>query len=228
MTKIEWGAPGAKQYETGLDRGVLYPFNNAGVVDPGVPWNGLVSVTENVSGGEIESFWYDGVKYLDVILYEDFQATIEAFNAPPEFGVCDGSQQVALGLFATQQPRRPFHLCYRTGVGNDISEDASTKLHLIYNNMAQPTEKLRKTRSNAPEMPTYSWVIHGCPAAAGVYGGDTYKPTAHLILDLGVIEAAHPGYVDQIEDLLYGSVGEDPYFPTQQEVVTFLNTGSWT
>lgn len=226
MVRIAWGIPGSKKYETGLDRGVLYPFESGSIVGDGVPWNGLISVTENVSGGDVESFHYDGVKYLDVILYEDFQATLEAFGSPPEFAPCDGNFQVALGMYATQQPRVPFHLSYRTGVGDDLSEESTTKLHCLYNLMAGPAEKVRRTRSNEAELQPTSWTIYGRPPRPSTYGGATYKPTAHLIFDLGVI--GEVWNINTIEDRIYGSAFVDAQMPTQEEWVTFLTTGSWT
>jgi hypothetical protein len=59
MTEIKWDEVGARRYETGVDRGVLYlPAGTA------VPWNGLTAVTENVER-DVKSYYIDGVKYLD-------------------------------------------------------------------------------------------------------------------------------------------------------------------
>lgn len=77
MTRVVWNKPGEKYFEAGVDRGVLYPR-----IGQGVPWNGLVSIAENNSGGELESLYFDGMKYLDLVAVEEFQATIEAYGAP--------------------------------------------------------------------------------------------------------------------------------------------------
>lgn len=229
MTRIAWREPGSRTYETGLDRGVLFPVQAgwAGYL-AGVPWNGLVAVNEQVSGGEVESFYYDGVKYMEVILYEDFLATLEAYDAPQEFSDCDGSYQVAAGMFVTQQPRRPFGLSYRTGVGNDLSEEAGTKLHFLYNCMASPAERIRKTRSETVEAPTTSWTINTRPTRPGVYGGETYKPTAHVILDTRVEQVQT--YLEVIENAIYGntSTSDEAWLPSQQNFINLLNTGFWT
>lgn len=223
MTRIEWGAPGTKTYEQGLDRGVLYPRTG-----PGVPWTGLVSVSEETSGGEVESFYYDGVKYLDVILYEDYQATLEAFDAPFEFGVCDGNRPIALGLFATQQPREPFGLSFRTQVGNDLTEEAGYKINLVYNCMASPAERTRKTTAADVELEPIAWTLYTRPPRRAVYGGATYKPTAHLIIDS---RSGNP-HLETLELALYGANLDhgpwNPRLPTQQEIVNLLNTGFWT
>ena len=42
MSRIIWDNVGEKTYETGLDRGVLYPLNTeTNAYDSGGPWNGL-------------------------------------------------------------------------------------------------------------------------------------------------------------------------------------------
>jgi hypothetical protein len=220
MTALVWGAPGDKTYETGLDRGVLYARNE----DPEA-WNGLVSLTENVAGGEVESFYYDGVKYLDIILYEDYQATLEAFSFPLTWNECDGARQIALGLFATQQPRKPFDLSWRTKVGNDLTEEAGYKLHLLYNCMATPTERVSTTISADVSLPTRSWTIYTAPPEPSDYGGESYKPTAHLVIDS---RFANPTRLELIEQEIYGNVTDDPRMPTQDELVTFINTGFWS
>jgi len=225
MTRLVWNTPGTKEYQTGLDHGVLYP-----VTGEGVPWVGLVNLTENVSGGEQESFYYDGVKYLDVIAYEDYQATLEAYAAPEEFGPCDGTAHVAMGLFATGQPRIPFSFTYRTIVGDDIDEEAGHKIHLVYNCMATPSERVWNTKSESPEAPTLSWTIYGVPPRPASYSGVTYKPTSHLILDTRVLD---PTDLEAFENLLYGTaVGVTPLIPpglpvlpTQQQLVNFINLG---
>lgn len=224
MTRIAWGLPGSKTYHAGLDRGVLYPFAGGTFVDPGVPWVGLVSISENVSGGEVESFYKDGIKYLDVILHEDFQATLEAYDSPREFAPCDGTREIASGLFATQQPRRPFHMCYRRGVGNDLDAEAGTRLHLLYNLMASPAEKAYRTRTAEAELESRSWTLYGKPPKAGIHGGVTYKPTAQLILDLSALSEEQ---ATSIEDHIYGSDVLVPALPTQQALVTYINTGVW-
>lgn len=114
MTRIKWGSVGERVFEAGCDRGVLY-------VDgaDGVPWNGLISVSESSSGGDLAEYYIDGIKYLQLLAAEEFVATIEAFTYPDEFAACDGTRPVGNGLFMTQQPRRQFGLAYRTKIGND-------------------------------------------------------------------------------------------------------------
>src|SRR5689334_3307339 len=113
MSRLAWGLPSERYFEGGVDRGVLYlPGQD------GVPWNGITAINEAPSGGEPKPYYVDGYKYLNLASAEDFKATLSAFSAPPEFALCDGMKSIHNGLFATQQPRRPFNLSYRTRVGN--------------------------------------------------------------------------------------------------------------
>ena len=136
MSRVEWNLPGERFFEAGVDRGVLYPK-----LGQGVPWNGLVSVSENTSGGDLESLYFDGIKYADIIAAEDFQATVEAYSSPPEFAAADGMKMLSPGLFVSQQPRQTFGMCYRTLIGNDLHVVGSGDDRHVY--FAQRFEQIR-------------------------------------------------------------------------------------
>lgn len=217
MSRIEWNKAGERFFEAGVDRGVLYPR-----LGPGVPWNGLVAVNESTSGGEVESLYFDGIKYLDVGASEDFEATLEAFSAPAEFALSDGQKYISPGLSVTQQPRRPFGLCYRTLVGNDlVGLEYGYKLHLVYNCTASPSGRSNKTLSNTVEPGTRSWKIDTVPPPA-----NTFRPTAHLVVDSTLVD---PYLMENLETILYGrdSTAELPavaaYLPTVAEIILILS-----
>lgn len=210
MARIEWNAPGTSIYENGIDRGVLYPR-----VGPGVPWNGLVGVDEKTDGGDHTPYYFDGVKYLDYIASEHFQAEIEAFNAPVEFNACDGIKTVSPGLLATQQPRARFSFSYRTLVSTDLDPDQAYKLHLVYNAMTEASDRAYSTLTKAASAPTRSWTVHTIPPLA-----TTYKPTAHFVIDSRFVSS--PWALLALEDVLYGTSGVDPVLPTVAEVVEIL------
>lgn len=210
MTRLVWNQPGERFYETGVDRGVLYPR-----VGPGVPWNGLLSVSENVAGGDIEQLYFDGVKYLDVVANEDFQATLEAFSSPPEFSACDGSKSLSPGLFATQQPRKTFGLSYRTKIGNDLAGlDRGYKLHVVYGATAAPSTRSSQTLSNTPSLSSRQWTINAVPPRAL-----SYKPTSHFVFDSTLMD---PYLLQDIESFLYGREGSDPTLITQDDILAIL------
>jgi hypothetical protein len=146
VSRLVWSAAGERFFESGLDRGVLY------VSGKGVAWSGLISIEESPTGGDAKAFYHDGIKYLNLAAAEEFEATINAYSSPPEFGPCDGVGAVYNGLFATQQPRKPFSLSYRTKVGNDTDgADHAYKIHLVYNALAAPTSRSNSTQSDRTE-----------------------------------------------------------------------------
>lgn len=214
MTRLNWDASGERYYENGVDQGVLY------VDDVGYVWNGLVSVAETPSGGEVQSYYLDGIKYLSLASAEEYEATINAFSAPAQFTVCDGVKSLYQGLFVTQQKRQPFGLSYRTKVGTDIDEEAGYRIHLVYNALAAPTNRSNKTLSDSPELETLSWFISAVPPQLS---GEAFKPSAHFVVD----SRFTPGEIlVQLEDILYGSVSADARFPTQEEVLALFEANA--
>ena len=197
MSKITWDATGDRLYETGVDRGVLYPINIEGKYTPGVAWNGLTGVTESPSGAEATALYADNIKYLSLYSAEEFGATIEAYTYPKEFESCDGSAELGEGVVIGQQTRKVFGLCYRTLVANDVdAQDHGYKLHLIYGCMASPSEKGYQSVNDSPEAITFSWEVTTTPV--NVAG---FKPTASLIIDSTKIKEDK---LKKIEDILYG------------------------
>lgn len=210
MARLEWNKPGERFFEAGVERGVLFPK-----VGPGVAWNGLVSVNENVSGGEMEALYFDGVKYIDLAAGEDFQASVEAYSAPAQFAASDGQKSLAPGLYASQQIRQTFGLSYRTLKGNDlVGSEYGHKLHLVWNCTAAPSGQSYQTIANNVAANTRSWTVHTVPPPSSAF-----KPTAHLVIDSNL---AAPALLAQLEDVIYGSAATAPRLPTIAEVVDIL------
>lgn len=225
MSKIVWDQTGERFFETGVDRGVLYPINNEGKYTPGVAWNGLTAVTESPSGAEPTDLYADNIKYLTMRSAETFGATIEAYTYPDEFGQCDGSAEIATGVIIGQQARKTFGLCYRTLLGNDVDgQDHGYKLHLIYGATASPSEKGYATVNDSPEAITFSWEVSTTPV--NVNG---FKPTACIIIDS---TKANPADLASLEEILYGKdAGEggtppavEPRLPLPDEVAQIMST----
>ena len=216
MAKITWDDTGKKIYETGVDRGVLYPITTGTTYGTGVPWNGLTAVNESPSGAESNPQYADNTKYLDLTSAEEFGFTIEAFTYPVEFEECDGSAQLAEGITIGQQTRKMFGFSYRSLVGNDTQgTDYGYKIHLVYGCKASPSEKSRSTVNDSPEAITFSWEITTTPV--NVNG---HKPTSHLIVDTTVADA---GKVTQLETKLYGDASSGtPTLPMPDEVYTMF------
>lgn len=222
MSKIVWDKTGEKLFETGVDRGVLYRMDSAGLYKGGVPWNGVTGVTESPSGAEANPQYADNIKYLNLVSAEEFGATIEAYTYPPEFGECDGTAEPVPGLTIGQQSRKTFGFSYRTLIGNDVdNQDHGYKLHLIYGALAAPSEKAYTSVNDSPEAITFSWEVTTTPV--NVTG---YKPTAYLAIDSTLVDATK---LAALEDILYGKDGEpasEPRLPLPDEVITLMKTTS--
>lgn len=188
MAKLTWDDTGKRFYETGVDQGVLYVRDSNGAYPLGVPWNGLINVTESPEGAEPNAQYADNMKYVNILSTEEFKGTIEAFTYPEEFAECDGSAQPKPGAFIGQQERKTFGLVYRTKIGNDLTQEAGYKLHLVWGAVAAPSEKAYATINDSPEPTTFSWEITTTPV--NVTG---YLPTSTMMLDsieLGSVKMA--------------------------------------
>lgn len=220
MAKLVWDKTGERFYETGVDRGVLYP-QVSGAYPKGVAWNGLSAVTESPSGAEATAVYADNIKYLSLMSAEEFGATIEAYMYPPEFAECDGSASLEEGVSIGQQSRKPFGLCYRTMLGNDTEgTDHGYKLHLIYGALASPSEKGYATINDSPEAMTMSWDLTTTPVAV-----EGFKPTASITIDS---TKADPTKLAALEKILYGSDESEPTeprLPLPDEIKTLMAAG---
>lgn len=218
MSKLKWDQTGECFYETGVKNGVLYIPTN-GVYSKGVAWNGLTAVTESPSGAEATPLYADDIKYLNLISTEEFGATVEAYTYPDEFAECDGSVELATGVYIGQQPRKTFGLCYKTTLGND--EDGNShgyKLHFIYGAKAAPTEKAYATINDSPEAITFSWELTTTPVK--VTGA---KSTASLTIDSTKVDKTK---LADLEDILYGTDSEEPRLPLPDEIATLMTNNT--
>jgi hypothetical protein len=231
MTRLSWEETGSKVYEAGLDRGVLYLDDSEGI-----PWVGLVSVSDAPSGGDSRAYYLDGVRHINRSAPEEFNGTLEAYTYPPEFEACEGGSQLANGLNIQNQPRSEFGLSYRTLVGNDVDGlSHAYKIHLIYNALAAPSEKANASLNDSTEPMTFSWDI----STRQIKFDDASFGTrygSHLTLDSRVI---YPWAMVAIEDILYGSDTEEARLPTPRELldifidnallkITDNGDGTWT
>lgn len=218
MTVLQWDRVGERFYETGVDHGVLYQIDGSGAYNDGVAWNGLTTVTESPSGAESNKQYADNIVYVNLISAEEFGGTIEAYTYPDEFGQNDGSFEPASGVSVGQQGRRPFGLVYRTLLGNDSEgQEYGYKLHLIYGAQASPSEKAYATVNDSPEAIAFSWEFTTTPVP--VTGR---KPASSLTIDSTKSDAAD---LEALEDILFGTVGDDARLPSPDEVIALFTGG---
>lgn len=219
---IVWDATGERLFETGVDHGVLYPWDSAqSKYGTGVPWNGLTGVTNSPEGAEPTDLYADNIKYATLRSAETFGATIEAYTYPDEFAECDGSAVPASGVYIGQQSRKPFGFCYRTKVGSDSDTEANKyKIHVIYNCTASPSERAYETVNDSPDAITFSWEITTTPV--NVTG---YKPTSEIVIDVWKLTSEHK---TALENALYGTNSADATLPMPDVLLGLIGAGAAT
>lgn len=211
---IVWDESGERYYETGVEKGVLYPAEGS-AYPKGVAWNGLINVAEKPSGAEATPLYADNIKYLNLISGEDFGASVEAYYYPDEFAACDGSAELVPGVTVGQQARRVFGMSYVTKLGNDVDGAAhGYKIHLLYGCTAAPSEKSYGTVNESPEAITFSWELATTPV--NVPG---MKPTACITINSTKLA---PEKLALLEAALYGTAEKDAYLPLPSELATML------
>lgn len=198
MTALVWDDTGKRKFETGVDKGVLYPLNaSTSAYDSGFAWNGLIEVDEKPGGASSNPQYADNLKYLDLYSIETFAGTIKAFTYPDAFAACDGTVAPKVGVYVGQQSRQKFGLSYRTKVGNDVSVDLGYKLHLVYGATASPSEKDYATVNDSPAPLNFSWDFETTPiTVTGI------SPTSLIVVDSTKVD---PADLASLEAILYGA-----------------------
>ncbi len=221
MSKLTWDVLDKREYETGVDHGVLYLYNQrTRSYDTGVVWNGLTGISESPDGAESNPQYADNMKYLNLISAENFGFTINAFGSPKEFDECDGNATPVNGVTFGQQARKMFGFAYRTLIGDGSKgTDKGYKLKLIYGAQAAPSSRDNNTVNDSPEIQNPSWECTTTPVDAG----EGFKPTAFVIIDS---TTADPGKLKALEDILFGSSSTEPRLPLPAEIVTLLSGGT--
>ena len=215
MPKIKWDQTGERYYETGVSKGVLYPYANNAYAK-GVAWNGLINVSESPEGAEATPLYADNIKYLNLMSAEEFKATIEAYTYPDEFAACNGEASLEEGVSIGQQKRSQFGLSYQTKIGNDVDSELGYKIHLVYGALAAPSEKAYATVNDSPEAITFSWEISTTPVEV-----PGFKPTASLVIDSTKVDKEK---LAQFEAMLYGDESNEATLPLPSEVAALFHT----
>lgn len=212
MSQLVWDADGQRMFETGVRKGVLYPYDSTvdSGISPyqnGVAWNGLTAVTHSPQGAEANPQHADDKKYLNLYSEEELNATVEAFTYPDEFAECDGTATPLAGLSFGQQTRKEFGLCYRTSVGNDVDgADHGYKLHLMYGCKASPSERAYATQNESPEALTFSWELTTTKMDLPLINGVQYKPLSYIEIDsTKFTEPEAANKLANLEAILYGA-----------------------
>jgi hypothetical protein len=210
VTALTWDQIGDRQYETGVDHGVLYLTSGIAV-----PWNGLVSVVESRTR-EVKSYYLDGLKYLDHVIPGDYSAKVRAFTYPEELEVLLGTVDVAPGVVVYDQLTRSFHMSYRTGIGNDLEGlNYGYKIHVVYNVTAMPTDVSFETVAESVSPQPFEWDLKALPnRLVGI------RPSCHISLDSRTV---NPTILQTVEDRLYGSASLNPNLPSFSALLAMVS-----
>jgi hypothetical protein len=205
MVALTWDNISDRIYQTGVDRGVLYPQDS-----PAVPWNGLVGMEES-SDSELKAYYLDGVKFLENLSPGEFQGKLIALTYPDEFDKITGLAIVSPGLIVTEQEPKSFSLSYRTLVGNPIEGTGyGYKIHILYNLLAESDTRTYQTLSNVDQPMEFVWSLTGTPPKI-----NKFRPTVHVVIDSRTTPI---DVMELIENRLYGSETMPPSLPTIMEV----------
>lgn len=209
MTALVWDKAGDRQYETGVDRGVLYLIDGSAV-----PWNGLVSVVES-RGREVVSSYQDGAKYQDYAIPGDYTARLTAFTYPDALDSLVGNAKYAPGVTVYDQPSKMFHLSYRTNVGDDLTELAGYKIHVVYNILAVSGDISAETVTDTPLPGSFEWDLRGTPIYI-----DGFRATNHMSVDSREIS---PIGLAGLEATLYGTATANPSLPAFGDLLDLVS-----
>lgn len=206
MAVLVWDDTQDRVYEAGVDRGVLYIPDGVGV-----PWNGLIEVKSGYKT-TVEDVFLDGVRVNQIVGVGGFQGHIKAYTYPDEFAQFEGYLEDEPGVFFTGQGQQPFHLSYRTQIGNPtVGLELGYKIHILWNLIAVPDDRVYETLSDKSEAMEFEWAITSIPESA--YG---FRPTSYLVLDSTKIDS---DLLQDFEDILYGTVSTSASLPSLSELL---------
>lgn len=207
MTVLVWDRLEDRRYETGIERGVLYPVGGGAAA-----WNGLVSVEETKSR-ESKVYYQDGLKAFERLIAPVYGAKIQAFTYPNELDYLMGNQELNNGVHLHGQRGGAFHLSYRTRIGSALEGvDHGYKLHLVYNLLINPDDTTHESISDDPNLTTFAWTVSATPLLWN------NQPVNHISLDSTTID---PARLAEVENELYGTADTDPQMP---DLETLLNS----
>lgn len=214
--RLTWDEDGSRTYESGVDRGVVYPVSE-GTYQKGEAWDGLISVSEQPSGAEPTKLYANNRKYGEILSEEEFGFSMEAYEYPECFNACQGVKKVG-GAYVTGQTRQSFGMTYRSLIGNDTEGlDHAYKIHLVWGAKVKPSESANSTTNESPEAKTMSWEASTTPVAITSIAG--MKPTSHIVVDS---RSCTEQQLEALEDLLYGNTDADATLPTPDEVLALV------
>ena len=248
MAALVWDDIGSHLYEIGTDHGVLYVQDSDGDYMTGVPWNGLISVSESIDDADVNKFYADNINYASAMSSGTYKASVDAYTWPEEFDPCIGASRLVDGVNVNQQNRTRFGFVYRTLIGNETSSYAEIgyKIHIVWNAIAIAQDRQYETISDSVDATTFSWDFEASPVRYTIRkpkiigydeNGDliyelgpdgivyqTYeKRASSMVIDSTKIDPEKVDMLLHLEDLLFGSEENDPTLPSINYIIRLFN-----
>lgn len=209
MSAIAWDQLSDRTYESGLDRGVIYPSSGSPV-----PWNGLTSIVEKTDG-QNTPVYFDGRKINDLVNTGDYAAVLKAITYPDLVSKLEGMSEVTSGMFLGNQSPKSFGLTYRTKLGNAVDgDDAGYKINILYNVTAIPADRTFETRTTSPSPIEFEWDISTVPEEVS-----GYRPAAHVVINSNDFSSE---LLEVLEGMLYGTDDADPELLSLRDLIIFV------
>lgn len=208
MTALAWDALGDRQFQTGIDRGVLYLQDGRGI-----PWNGVTGA-EEVSSQKVQPYYQDGMKYMNVQLFGNAELNFKAYTYPEEFNRCLGVPESSNpGVYFHNQMAETFGLSYRTLIGDDIAGlEHGYVIHVLYNLMVTPASRSYSSVGGSIAPMEFSWNFSSSPKM-----GLGSRPTAHVSIRSNDTD---PSALASYEAALYGSGSADPSLTSFTDLIS--------
>ena len=210
MTAIVWGKHDNKTYFNGIDRGVVYTSALS------EPWDGLVSVENKSTGGDIEDLYLDGVKRGTLTNSEFYSATIKAFSTTSIVESAIGNTAIGGGLFAETNIRNVFSMSYRSFIGNESSSSVDYRIHFLYNLLIKKPTIINETRDDDSDLDTLTYDVSSSPDVTIT----AQPPFYHLYVDTRSITST--AKLTTLENFIYGTSSVNPSMPTALQLKTML------
>lgn len=226
FTKLTWDGAGTRAYHTGVDHVALYPKTSSGYAD-GVAWNGVTNITKSADGGEPNAIWADNIKYGVLMSKESAKGTIKAFTFPDEWHACNGEEEIGTdtGMYIGQQTRKHFGLIWRETV-NDDSNTESYIYHVMYDNVATPSEMSNDTINDSPDAMEMSWDFESTPVTETFTVGSTSVTKTTSTVDIPT-KGLSQTKITALENKFFGdetaSTGNNPTMPTLADIYGILS-----
>lgn len=155
-----------RQYQYGVNQGILFPSNGAGI-----PWNGLVKVEDKKLNLNVTSIYDDGIKYDMISDPVESGVKIDCYSYPSALDGLTGYDMDPFGILYDEQELGFFSFSYR------VETESGYKRLVYFNVMAVPSNVSNSTVERNVAPTSYSFDGECVPVQIGD------RRTARLELD---------------------------------------------